>query len=90
MEIKVEHQPSQEYLKNLGVFTWAIWEKEVSKFPWTYETEETCYFLAGDVIVIPDGGQPVKMVTGDLVTFPAGLSCTWEILSDVKKHYCFF
>jgi uncharacterized protein len=89
MEIKVEHQPSQEYLKNLGVFKWAIWEKEVSKFPWTYDTQEVCYFLAGDVIVTPDGGQPVQMGKGDLVTFPAGISCTWEVISDVKKHYNF-
>ncbi|MBU7581945.1 MAG: cupin domain-containing protein [Nostoc sp. TH1S01] len=89
MEIKIEHQPSQEYLKNLGVFTWEIWEKEVSQFPWTYDTEETCYFLTGDVIVTPDGGQPVQMGKGDLVTFPAGMSCTWEIISDVRKHYYF-
>lgn len=89
MKIKIEHQPSQEYLKNLGVFKWAIWEKKVSKFPWTYDTEETCYFLAGDVIVTPNGGQPVQMGKGDLVTFPAGMSCTWEIISDVKKHYYF-
>ncbi|MCC5639287.1 cupin domain-containing protein [Nostoc sp. CHAB 5844] len=90
MEIKIEHQPSQEYLKNLGVFKWAIWEKEVSKFPWTYDTEETCYFLTGEVIVTPDAGQSVQMGKGDLVTFPAGMSCTWEIISDVKKHYYFF
>ncbi|ALF54507.1 cupin [Nostoc piscinale CENA21] len=89
MEIKIEHQPSQEYLKNLGVFTWEIWEKEVSQFPWTYDTEETCYFLTGDVIVTPDGGQPIQMGKGDLVTFPAGMSCTWEIISDVRKHYYF-
>jgi uncharacterized cupin superfamily protein len=72
MEIKVEHQPSQEHLNNLGVFTWDIWQKEISKFSWTYDSQEICYFLAGDVIVTPDGGQPVKMGQGDLVTFPAG------------------
>ncbi len=44
---------------------------------------------AGNVIVTPDGGQPVKMGKGDLVTFPAGMSCIWEITSDVKKHYLF-
>ncbi|MBD2457036.1 cupin domain-containing protein [Nostoc sp. FACHB-87] len=89
MAIKIEHQPSQEYLNNLGVFTWEIWEKEVSQFPWTYDTEETCYFLTGDVIVTPDGGQAVQMGKGDLVTFPAGMSCTWEIISNVRKHYYF-
>ncbi|MCM0591792.1 MAG: cupin domain-containing protein [Gloeotrichia echinulata IR180] len=89
MEIKIEHQPSQEHLNHLGISKWAIWQKEVSKFPWTYDTQETCYFLTGDVIVTPDGGQPVQMGKGDLVTFPAGMSCTWEITSDVKKHYSF-
>lgn len=54
-----------------------------------YDTQETCYFLEGDVIVTPNGGQPVQMGKGDLVTFPAGMSCTWEIRSDVKKHYIF-
>lgn len=89
MEIKVEHQPTQEHLNDLGVYKWAIWQKEVSKFPWTYDSQETCYFLEGDVIVTPDGGQPVQMGKGDFVTFPAGMSCVWEITKDVKKHYCF-
>ncbi|MEO0971153.1 MAG: cupin domain-containing protein, partial [Cyanobacteria bacterium J06639_18] len=43
----------------------------------------------GDVIVTPDNGQPLRMGKGDLVTFPAGMSCIWEIKSDVKKHYSF-
>jgi len=89
MEIKVEHQPNLAYLNELDVFNWPIWEKEISTFPWTYDDQETCYFLAGNVIVTPNGGQSVKMGKGDLVTFPAGISCTWEIISDVKKHYCF-
>jgi uncharacterized protein len=89
MEIKIEHQPSQLKLKELGVDKWGIWQKEVSKFPWTYDSQETCYFLTGDVTVTPDGGQPVQMGEGDLVTFPAGMSCTWEITRDVRKHYLF-
>ena len=88
--ISVTSQPSPEQLDQLGVFSWSIWEKEVSEFPWTYDEAETCYFLAGDVIVTPDGGSPVKMGQGDLVTFPAGMSCTWKINQNVKKHYKFF
>jgi uncharacterized protein len=88
-QIKIERQPSQERLNELGVFSWSIWEKEVSQFPWTYDAEETCYFLEGDVVVTPDDGEPVKMGKGDLVTFPAGMRCTWKIESDVKKHYFF-
>ena len=89
MEIKVVHQPNLAHLNELDVFNWPIWEKEISKFSWTYDDQETCYFLAGNVVVTPDGGQAVQIGKGDLVTFPAGMSCTWEITRDVKKHYCF-
>ncbi len=87
--IKIEHQPNKATLEALGVFKWSIWTKEVSEFPWTYDEAETCYFLEGDVIVTPDGGQPVTMGKGDLVTFPSGMSCTWKINSPVRKHYSF-
>lgn len=89
IEILIEHQPSQERLNQLGVSSWSIWTKEVSEFPWTYDEQETCYFLEGDVIVTPDGGDPVVMGKGDLVTFPAEMSCTWKIKSNVRKHYRF-
>lgn len=89
MEIQVEHAPSPERLNSLHIFQWPIWEKEVSEFPWFYDEPETCYFLAGDVIVTPTQGNPVRVGQGDLVTFPAGLSCTWNIVGDVKKHYQF-
>ncbi len=86
-EIKIAHPPDEENLKKLGVFNWSVWTKEASEFPWTYGDKETCYFLEGDVVVIPDGGTPVEIGKGDLVTFPAGMSCTWKIRKDVKKHY---
>jgi len=88
-DIVVESQPSRDRLAELGVLDWPIWTKEASTFPWTYDESETCYFLAGDVVVTPDGGSPVTMGIGDLVRFPAGMSCTWEIRTAVKKHYTF-
>lgn len=87
--IVIERQPSAERLQALGVTTWPIWTKEASEFPWTYDESETCYFLAGDVVVTPEGGEPVQMGQGDLVTFPAGMSCTWLIRQAVRKHYRF-
>jgi uncharacterized protein len=89
MDIHVQSQVSAETLEKLGVFQWPIWTKEVSEFPWSYDEAETCYFLAGDVVVTPDGGEPVTMGKGDLVTFRAGLACTWQIRVDVRKHYHF-
>lgn len=88
-EIKIERNPNQERIEKLGVSDWPIWTKEVSEFAWSYDEQETCYFLEGDVVVTPDGGEPVKMGKGDLVTFPEGMSCTWKIGKDVKKHYQF-
>ena len=88
-EIIVAHSPSEEQLEALGVRNWPIWSKEASTFPWTYDSSETCLFLEGEVIVTPEGGEPVKMGKGDLVTFPQGMSCTWEICKAVRKHYNF-
>ena len=87
--IVVESQLSRDLLADLGVLEWPIWQKEASTFPWTYDESETCYFLAGDVVVTPAGGSPVTMGQGDLVRFPAGMTCTWEIRTAVKKHYTF-
>ena len=89
LQILCEHRPSAMKLEIQGVYDWPIWRKEVSKFQWKYEQTEICYFLRGQVIVTPAGGEPREFGRGDLVTFPAGLKCTWEILKDVEKHYTF-
>ncbi|MGD2080946.1 MAG: cupin domain-containing protein [Nitrospirota bacterium] len=88
-DIRIERQPDRERIEALGVSGWPIWDKEASEFPWVYEAAETCYFLEGDVEVTPEGGEPLRMGKGDLVTFPRGMSCTWKILEDVRKHYRF-
>lgn len=88
MKIRVERKPDRERLSEMGVFSWPIWAKEESEFPWTYGDEETCYFLEGDVVVTPEGGTPVEVGQGDLVVFPAGMKCTWRIRKGVRKHYC--
>jgi len=88
-KIKITKNPEQKKLDELGIFNWPIWEKEASTFPWTYSEEETCYFLKGEVVVVTETGEEVEMGQGDLVTFPSGMSCTWKIKKDVRKHYQF-
>jgi uncharacterized cupin superfamily protein len=88
-DIKVERKPSPERLRELGVESWPIWTKEVSKFPWSYGEPETCYFLEGEVVVTPESGEPVTVGEGDLVTFPTGMACTWDVRRPVRKHYTF-
>ncbi len=84
--IKIE-KPTPEMLEALGVDSWPIWEKEVSRFPWSYDTKETCFILEGKAKVEPEGGETVEFSAGDLVIFPKGLNCTWQITSPIRKHY---
>ena len=88
MEIKVQKLKDEE-LKRMGVFTWPIWTKEVSRFDWHYDSVEECYLLEGEVVVEPKAGKKVSFGKGDFVTFPKGLSCVWDIKKSVRKHYNF-
>ena len=35
------------------------------------------------------GSKSVSFAAGDLVVFPQGLSCVWQVKKPVKKHYMF-
>jgi uncharacterized protein len=83
----IVEKPTMEKLASLGVYSWPTWSKEVSKFSWNFGTQEIAYILEGDVTVMPDGGEPVNFTAGDLVTFPAGMSCTWHVKKALRKHY---
>ncbi|HPG41202.1 MAG TPA: cupin domain-containing protein [bacterium] len=87
--ISINHNPEEQLLTEMGVRSWPIWEKEKSEFPWKYDSEEVCYLLEGLVTVTPQGGEPVSIRAGDLVTFPQGMACKWKIHVAVKKHYMF-
>jgi hypothetical protein len=71
--ITVTSNPDPAQLQSLGVTSWPTWGCGVSTFPWTYDEQETCLLLEGDVSVTPEGGEPVRFGAGDLVVFAAGL-----------------
>lgn len=87
MNILLE-KPTQEQLVQLGVTGWAIWECEPSTFDWHYDEQETCYILEGKVTV-KTATEEVSFEKGDMLTFPAGLSCVWIVHDQVRKHYKF-
>lgn len=89
MKIIVEHNPDASRLQSLGVNSWPTWSKEPSTFPWSYSEQEIAYVLEGEVTITPDDGNPVSFGKGDLVTFPAGLNCTWNVTKSLRKHYRF-
>ena len=81
-------KPDQKKLKELGVKTWPIWTKEPSVFDWHYDDKETCYLLEGEVTVKTTEGM-VSFGKGDLVIFPKGLDCAWQVKKAIRKHYSF-
>lgn len=88
MKIEIK-KPNENELKEKGVKSWPIWEKEVSRFDWSYDVVEECYLLQGQVVVETKDGDKVEFGKGDFVTFPKGLSCVWDIKEPVRKHYNF-
>lgn len=87
MQITVEKNPSQTKLNALNVSKWPTWQKEVSVFDWTFHEQEIAYILEGSCIVTPVNGLPASFGKGDLVTFPAGLKASWQVLAPLHKHY---
>jgi uncharacterized cupin superfamily protein len=87
--ITIEHNPSEERLKELGVASWDIWEKEVSKFNIDFDETEKAYVLEGEILVTPKGEEPVRIVAGDLVFFHEGLQSDWEVVKPLRKHYSY-
>lgn len=86
-QIIVEKNPSQTKLTSLNVSKWPTWQKEVSVFPWVFPEQEIAYILEGECVITPAGGKPVKFGKGDLVTFPAGMTASWEVKKPLHKHY---
>jgi uncharacterized protein len=87
-DIIVEHGQSEARLAELDVKSRPTWNKEVSAFPWYFDEAETPYVLEGEVVITPDnGGDPLSFGAGDIVTFPEGLSCTWDVRKPLHKHY---
>ena len=89
MSILVTSPCPESIVEELGIKSWPIWSCEVSSFNWTYDDKETCLLIEGKVTVTPEGGQPIKFEAGDLVKFPAGMKCRWNVHQAVRKYYRF-
>ena|ERR1719231_421177 len=88
----VKGEEALKQVEEQGIRSWPTWGCQPSTFPWTYSESETCFLLEGDVTVTPDDKSipPATFGAGDLVTFPCGMSCTWEVRKAVNKHYKFY
>lgn len=86
-KIRIE-KPTKEKLDSLGINKWSSWECEPSTFDWEYDSDETAYVFSGKVKV-KTSAEEVEINGGDLVTFPKGLKCTWNVIEKIKKVYTF-
>jgi uncharacterized cupin superfamily protein len=84
----IVRKPTESEIKECK--TWPVWSCEKSTFDWDYTQTETCLILQGKVTVKDrPGSGAVSFGPGDLVIFPNGLKCTWQVAQAVKKHYNF-
>ena len=89
MSISVTSPCPESTINKLGIKNWPTWTCEESFFGWTYDDQETCLMLEGEVTVTSEGGEPVTFGAGDLVVFPAGMECRWDVQKAVRKHDLF-
>lgn len=87
--ISVSSPCSASVIIQYGIKNWPIWECNPSIFPWEYNEQEICLILEGEATIKTDKNAIYAIKAGDLVKFPAGISCTWEIHKKIKKHYRF-
>ena len=87
--ISVAYPCPESIAEELGMKHWPICSFEVSCLDWTYEDKEISLLLEGEVTVTPDVGEPVKFCEDDLIVFPAGMKCKWDVHKAVRKHYHF-
>jgi len=80
-------KPTEDQVADMK--TCPAWTAEKSTFPWEYDAEETCYVLDGNVRVTAENGTAVEFGAGDMVTFPKGLKCVWDVRQPIRKHYRF-
>ena len=95
MSLITIEQPTEERKKELKLpdrlqetETWSVWECAPSSFDWHYDQKEIAYLFEGKVKV-KTADQEVEINKGDLVIFPQGLDCSWQVLERVRKVYLF-
>ena len=89
LEIQIQKSFPEQTISGMGIKSWPLRSCEKSTFTWSYSKKESCLLLEGDVMVTPDGGEPVKFGADDLVEFSEGLLFMWEVQKAVRKYYKF-
>ena len=87
MKVLITSPCSASVIIQYGIKSWPIWECKPSKFKWYYDDKEICLIVEGQARITTLNGEIYVIKAGDLVEFPAGLSCEWQIIKSIKKHF---
>jgi len=87
LKVLITSPCSASIIIQYGIKSWPIWECEPSKFKWNYDEKEICLIIEGQATISTPKGETYVIKAGDLVEFPGGLECEWEVTKSIKKHY---
>jgi len=87
VKVLITSSCSASVIIQYGIKNWPIWECKPSKFQWNYNDKEICLIIEGQARISTQEGDFYEIKAGDLVEFPAGFCCEWEVTKGIKKHY---
>jgi hypothetical protein len=85
--IDVVRKPPGERPGEPDISQWREWTIDEGRFIRHYGGDEFCYILEGEALIAVRGGSSIEIREGDLISVPAGLSCTWTIRKKVRVLY---
>lgn len=66
------------------LMTVVVWECTPGIFEWHYKKDEVLIVLSGSATISTDGDER-RFGPGDVVFFPAGTICTWQVIEPLRK-----
>ena len=87
MKIHIKSPCNASVIIQYGIKNWPIWQCEPSTFRWNYNEKEICFIIEGEANIKTEEGESFFIQSGDLIEFPEGLSCEWQIIKSIKKHF---
>ena len=87
MKVLIKSPCSASVIIQYGIKNWPTWESEPSNFSWNYSEKEICLIIEGEAKIKTEEGEIYVIKSGDLVEFPMGISCEWQIIRSFKKHF---
>ena len=86
--MKIQKKEIEETKVKETIKGWNSWSCEPSTFDWEYDELETAYVFEGEVRV-KSATETTEIKGGQLVQFPKGMKCTWEVIKPIRKVFTF-